>query len=42
MKKKNISFIMKNEKKIVQKNLEWATAHLYCKKKIYIAGIVQV
>ena len=30
------------KKKIVQKNLEWATAHLYCKKKNCIAEIVQV
>ena len=37
MKKKNIYiFIMKNEKNIYGANLEWATAHLYCKKNIVL------
>ena len=36
MKKKVIK--IEKEKNFVQKNLEWATAHLYCKKKNCIAG----
>ena len=35
MKKKVIK--IEKEKYFVQKNLEWATAHLYCKKKNCIA-----
>ena len=39
-----IIIIVKIEKKncAEKKNLEWAIAHLYCNKKICIAGIVQV
>ena len=40
--KKKIIIMKKRKKKFVQKNLEWATVHLYCKKKNRIAGIVQV